>query len=378
MSLTLSLDDLARFQLLVGLSPDDGSCTFSIKSQQQRHVPPQLVGLGISINFHTVSTDNGTCLAVSTTFPSTSTTSQQDHSDSSPQPSSSNTYACEVGVASDMGMPEGQVWPAEWTKLGAVDDFAAACAGNAPSSLDGSYFDITNLANMQYTGADFTSVPEKTQEPEPVESVLTSPLSSLGPSSSSSSSSYPNSLSDLSEQLLSPTTTVSSRYSPPLGPQFDDFANYSAASCPPTSPEPTESEGTAQTLGKTQRVRRHPCLHPGCTRKFTSEYTRRVHMEAHKPKVRKCVPCTMEGCKEVFSRRHDRLRHEVSQHGKVCEWLCKECSRFFSSQRRLENHKCRGSINAVSRWPILPQNNIAPPSQNNVPPQNNAQGVRAG
>jgi 5-methylcytosine-specific restriction endonuclease McrA len=34
------------------------------------------------------------------------------------------------------------------------------------------------------------------------------------------------------------------------------------------------------------------------------------------------------------------LRHEVTQHGKVCEFICTDCGRFFSSQKTLDNHKC--------------------------------------
>lgn len=85
--------------------------------------------------------------------------------------------------------------------------------------------------------------------------------------------------------------------------------------------------------------RRFPCLILGCARRFTSQYTLKVHMEAHKPKPRSSFPCT-HGCSERFSRQHDRLRHEVSKHGKVCEHSCDECGRFFSSKKTLGNHKC--------------------------------------
>ncbi|TFK68896.1 hypothetical protein BDN72DRAFT_643942 [Pluteus cervinus] len=85
--------------------------------------------------------------------------------------------------------------------------------------------------------------------------------------------------------------------------------------------------------------RRFPCGIPGCPRRFTSQYTLKVHMEAHKPKPKVSFPCT-EGCSERFSRQHDRLRHEVAKHGKICEFSCEECGRFFSTKKTLGNHKC--------------------------------------
>ncbi|KAJ7642263.1 hypothetical protein FB45DRAFT_1126696 [Roridomyces roridus] len=42
--------------------------------------------------------------------------------------------------------------------------------------------------------------------------------------------------------------------------------------------------------------------------------------------------CTL-GCDLKFSRRHDRLRHEVAQHGRECEWEC---------PGTLEKHRCVG------------------------------------
>ncbi|TFK46754.1 hypothetical protein OE88DRAFT_1739098 [Heliocybe sulcata] len=353
MSLTLSIEDLARFELLVGLS-QDGTCTFNMKSHsdQQVSLPPPLEGSGISINFHTVRSDKGTLLSVSTAFskpmqngPSDRSIAESGQSEVSAHLGSyaSLAHPCEVNGVSNVMSAEH--W-AGWPKVAAVNDFAAACVATATNSpsFDDSYFDIGTLGDVPFA-PDFTGFPAKMPDNEAMNSVLASPISCL-----SSSSSYASSLADISDQVLSPASTVSSRFSPP---RADDIASFN---CPPPSPEGPSGETTQ--MGKTQRIRRHPCLHPGCTRKFTSEYTRRVHMEAHKPKVRKCVPCTIDGCKEVFSRRHDRLRHEVSQHGKVCEWLCKECSRFFSSQRRLENHKCRGSIHAVSRWPIMPPTQV--------------------
>jgi len=88
-----------------------------------------------------------------------------------------------------------------------------------------------------------------------------------------------------------------------------------------------------------QQRRRFPCLIIGCDRRFTSQYTLKVHMEAHKPKPRVSFPCTL-GCAERFSRQHDRLRHEVAKHGKICEFSCDDCGRFFSTKKTLGNHKC--------------------------------------
>lgn len=108
------------------------------------------------------------------------------------------------------------------------------------------------------------------------------------------------------------------------------------------SPRDTASRHSSPTTSETSQSndrRRFPCLTPGCSRRFTSQYTLRVHMEAHKPKSRVTFPCTL-GCKERFSRQHDRLRHEVAKHGKICEHLCDECGRFFSTKKTLGNHKC--------------------------------------
>ncbi|PPQ67618.1 hypothetical protein CVT26_006828 [Gymnopilus dilepis] len=105
----------------------------------------------------------------------------------------------------------------------------------------------------------------------------------------------------------------------------------------PRSREP--SPANPEIVDPQQQRRRFPCVIIGCERRFTSQYTLKVHMEAHKPKPRSSFPCTM-GCSERFSRQHDRLRHEVAKHGKVCEFLCDECGRFFSTQKTLGNHKC--------------------------------------
>lgn len=91
-----------------------------------------------------------------------------------------------------------------------------------------------------------------------------------------------------------------------------------------------------------------PCLHPGCNRFFTSKYTLKVHSQSHTPKPKVRLPCAFDGCPEDFSRQHDRLRHEVLQHGRVCEFVCGECQRFFSSNQTLQNHKCPAS--SGTRW----------------------------
>ncbi|KAH9933803.1 uncharacterized protein B0H18DRAFT_951784 [Fomitopsis serialis] len=113
----------------------------------------------------------------------------------------------------------------------------------------------------------------------------------------------------------------------------------------PSTPSDSESETS---LASGRRKRTYSC--PKCPRRFTSEYTLKVHLRAHTPKQTKAIPCMM-GCQEHFSRQHDRLRHEVTKHGRVCEWVCEQCRKFFSSKRTLSNHNCRTS-GGFTRWEI--------------------------
>ena len=108
---------------------------------------------------------------------------------------------------------------------------------------------------------------------------------------------------------------------------------------------------SSPSTNESDQKRRFPCLILGCARRFTSQYTLKVHMEAHKPKPRVSFPCT-HGCSERFSRQHDRLRHEVAKHGRICEFLCDDCGRFFSSKKTLGNHKCPVAQNGT-RWVVI-------------------------
>jgi hypothetical protein len=166
---------------------------------------------------------------------------------------------------------------------------------------------------------------------------------------------------DFPDHSSSPSSASSSLPSPTLS---------SSTSCPWSSltlsstktsrrleTAPYSPLSSARRIGSSQRAvndnendqrRRFSCLTPGCTRRFTSQYTLKVHMDAHKPKPRTSFPCTL-GCSETFSRQHDRLRHEVAKHGKVCDWLCHDCGRFFSSKKTLGNHKCPNAPGGT-RW----------------------------
>ncbi|KAF7342565.1 hypothetical protein MSAN_02012900 [Mycena sanguinolenta] len=89
------------------------------------------------------------------------------------------------------------------------------------------------------------------------------------------------------------------------------------------------------------------CPKPSCARHFASKATLAKHMVTHEPKSPKEFMCTL-GCAMRFSRKHDRLRHEVTQHGRICEWACRVCLGFFSSEATLKKHKCKTAGSA--RW----------------------------
>jgi len=122
----------------------------------------------------------------------------------------------------------------------------------------------------------------------------------------------------------------------------------SCSSLDPTDIKTSPSRDSSPLRSESDHRRRFPCLIIGCERRFTSQYTLKVHMEAHKPKPRSSFPCTL-GCMEKFSRQHDRLRHEVAKHGKICEFSCEDCGRFFSTRKTLGNHKCP-LANGGTRW----------------------------
>ena len=153
-----------------------------------------------------------------------------------------------------------------------------------------------------------------------------------------------------STSMLSPVH-IRATSSPSPGPSLKSSSpTPSCSSLDPTDIKISPSRGTSPLPLRTEtdHRRRFPCLIIGCERRFTSQYTLKVHMEAHKPKPRSSFPCTL-GCSEKFSRQHDRLRHEVAKHGKICEFSCEDCGRFFSTRKTLSNHKCP-LANGGTRW----------------------------
>lgn len=159
---------------------------------------------------------------------------------------------------------------------------------------------------------------------------------------------------DVSE---SSTLSIASTSLHPIRPSFSPQPSSSSASYPPTTPLPaslpapeedlatsTDAMDTGDALGPTSsedmgKSRPYQCQVPDCGRWFKRTYTRNVHMLTHsRTKERKPFSCTVSGCEERFSRKHDRLRHEVGQHGQDSNWNCSECPRFFSSQVTLERH----------------------------------------
>ncbi|KAJ3832041.1 hypothetical protein F5878DRAFT_635675 [Lentinula raphanica] len=122
-------------------------------------------------------------------------------------------------------------------------------------------------------------------------------------------------------------------------PISDDSFTRASPRSPIRTPSPPSDSASTSSSAQLDHRRRFPCLLPGCSRRFTSQYTLKVHTEAHRPKPKVSFPCTL-GCSERFSRQHDRLRHEVAKHGKVCEFSCHACGRFFSTSKTLGNHRC--------------------------------------
>jgi hypothetical protein len=184
--------------------------------------------------------------------------------------------------------------------------------------------------------------------------VLMSPIQSLSvPSPQSTTQTISDESSPLIAvrgQVLLPNIVPSS---PPLAesslsvPSITDPTQHMSLLETTSTAEDDSDQTNSEKDGRAQ----YPCLHKGCDRVLTSMYTRKVHMSTHKPKPRKSFKCTM-GCDVYFTRQHDRNRHEVMLHGKKCKHVCPRCSRFFSGQKKLDNHTCHGRREGSFRWPL--------------------------
>ncbi|KAF8209139.1 hypothetical protein K438DRAFT_1666455 [Mycena galopus ATCC 62051] len=129
----------------------------------------------------------------------------------------------------------------------------------------------------------------------------------------------------------------------------DDFVriSYSPAPDSDVSTPSTSSDSQPSYFPSPRSRSKLRCPEPSCTRSFSYKSTLSKHLATHEPKSQKEFLCTL-GCAMRFSRKHDRLRHEVSQHGRVCEWACNVCLGFFSSETTLRKHKCK--IVGGARW----------------------------
>jgi len=142
------------------------------------------------------------------------------------------------------------------------------------------------------------------------------------------------------------TPDSSSQRQSPTQPYMD-----SSVSSPAVDSSPLDIDGGSPQFPDSPSECDHerPLRCPHCDRRFRWEHSLRSHVRTHLSKPPKSFRCTMSSsCDQSFSRQHDRLRHEVIKHGRVCEWACGSCGKFFSSQRTFASHVC--TAGTPSRW----------------------------
>ncbi|TRM66626.1 hypothetical protein BD626DRAFT_581519 [Schizophyllum amplum] len=141
----------------------------------------------------------------------------------------------------------------------------------------------------------------------------------------------------------SSVSSYSSSYSSP----------YSSTSSPSSSPVslPMLTPPSTSHEIPVKDPKPYACPIPSCTKRCKTQHTLSVHLRAHsKPKQRPEFPCSVPGCHLHFSRRHDRLRHEVAKHNKTTDvHRCRECGHVFSFKKTLGNHRCSAGA-GKTKW----------------------------
>ncbi|KAJ6624603.1 hypothetical protein B0H10DRAFT_2212709 [Mycena sp. CBHHK59/15] len=154
--------------------------------------------------------------------------------------------------------------------------------------------------------------------------------------------------------VQSPTDAFLSLPTPPTS-SVEDFGNHRHQFSDASSPSAASSSGVdspaALESDHSSRSKRSklPCHHRTCKQKLRDKHVREVPM-VMQTKVKQTFAGTFAHCSEIFSRKHDRLRHEVTQHGTKCEWVCHKCRKFFASEKTLTKHGCSTSLD--TRWVV--------------------------
>lgn len=131
--------------------------------------------------------------------------------------------------------------------------------------------------------------------------------------------------------------TADSQRSPSQDSDMSASISDSIPSTVPSSPQTSSTDGPGS-VNDHEWERPYHCS--TCGRSFKRAYTLKVHMNCHttEGKIRKSFACSVDGCGERFTRKHDRLRHEISQHSKTTRFSCQHCRRSFSTDHTLQKH----------------------------------------
>ncbi|KAF8634055.1 hypothetical protein AX17_004319 [Amanita inopinata Kibby_2008] len=240
--------------------------------------------------------------------------------------STHNDFASQCAVASLMPEPDFQLKEGPkrpnlfplFDSLGLSDvgQWTTHCHHNAYGTLNA----ITPMEQISMTEPELSD----TSLPESSSSTMSSSSSTYWLPCSTSTSAYPTPSSSREESLV------------PMDSGNAQSQSQFLTHCTSTKSKSNESEARSSLLDSS---RPYPCLAPDCDRWFKRDYTRRVHMLTHRhSKERKPFACSVASCPERFSRKHDRLRHEVGRHGLGSEWKCGTCQRFFSTKATMERH----------------------------------------
>ncbi|KAJ7850195.1 hypothetical protein B0H14DRAFT_2763999 [Mycena olivaceomarginata] len=292
--LTFPAEELSRLQLSFKVGVPDGSFSFDVSPTSTAGGFGPKTKSGAKVHFDTVSDATAVVLKVWTSHASCNDPSQIRSSSDVSGPMASGSMSLPATSVSSFdpnpeyqGLSESEI---PWELY----------------SLDAGPFDGLDFGN-DWSIFGFNT--QAAQDPE-------NDVDSTGTDTCLSENVSPTILTD--QVVQSPPSTD---HSPP---------SFTSEACTPYSTSESSSSPPPNSPSTRPKLK---CTEPACSRRFKSRYTLKVHLETHKSRP----------------ERHDRLRHEVTQHGRVCEWACNTCSGFFSSSRTLDNHKCEGATGGT-RW----------------------------